>query len=582
VTAPAPEDWSNNWHHLAGIYDGEMLKLYVDGRILAEKKLGSHSIQKTDFDLAVGLDTEKGRTSSASFSQARVYSKALTLNELADEKRTPKDENVVLWMDFTGELTESETKFWDYYGNGQFLGYGGDWGDSPNDGNFSQNGIISADRTPQPEILEVKKVYQNYKFFADNKLEGQNIKIKNASLFSNVNEYDLNWSLLEDGTEISKGRIDGSVIDIQPGQEKIVNIPYKMPGQLKAGSEYWLNLTLTLKEDTLWAKKGFVIASEQLSVPANAQSISVADVSKMDKVISTEQGNAIQIQGKDFSLSIDKESGEINSYKYNGKELFVKGPSLNFWRAALNNDAGVDWTWQNADENMKITSINSTVHESGSAAVIDIEYKLIKAKGSTASVVYTVYGTGQVKVESTLTPKSTMGELNRFGMDMVLPQGYEQIQWYGKGPQESYIDRNSGAYVGLYSSTAEKDFYPFMEPQDTGNKTDVRWIALTKQGENTGILVKADGLMEASALHFSSKDMIGKRHPFELQPRAETVLNINCRSRGTGNASCGPQPLDKYLMKSSKIYNFSYNIIPFDVSKNAMEVSKVNLPALNK
>lgn len=454
-----------------------------------------------------------------------------------------------------------EVGFWDYYGNGKFLGYGGDWGDSPHDGNFSQNGIISADRTPQPETAEVKKVYQNFKFFAENDLSEQNIIIKNESLFTNTNEYKLVWSLLENGIEINSGVIEASEIDILPGQEGAVKIPYKMPQELKEAGEYFLNVALVLKEDTLWAEKGYVVASEQLLVPASVPVAAEVDINSMEKVHFSEENDFILVEGKDFSVKLDKATGVISSFNYKGREIFVQGPSLSFWRARLDNDAGVDMAWMKADEEMKISFFESKVHESGNAVIVKIGYVLPNAKKSQASVTYTIYGSGHIKVDSTLVPDSEMGELNRFGMEMMLPAGHEQIQWYGRGPQESYCDRNTGAYVGLYKSTTQKDFFPFAQPQDTGNKTDVRWISVTKE-DGTGVLVKANGLMEASALHFSAKDISGKRHPFELKPRIETVLNINCKSRGTGNASCGPMPLDKYRMYSGKTYSYSYNIIP--------------------
>lgn len=580
VSAPQPKDWAGEWHHLAGIYDGTYLKIYVDGEILADRKLGAHSIDTSSYDFAVGLDTEKGRSSSAEFSQARVYSRALTVDELNDKNRTADDEDVVLWLDFSKGISESDANNWDYYNNGKYLAYGGDWGDNPNDGNFSQNGLISTDRTPQPEIMEVKKVYQNVKFIAEDLKEKQ-IKIKNENLFTNIKEYDLIWSLMEDGTQISNGVLKGSDIDIKPGEEKIVKIPFKIPDQAKAGSEYWLNVSLVLKDGNLWAETGHVMASEQLAVPVETQKLEAKDIATMGKVTLNDGDDEIKISGEDFSVVVNKKGGTISSYNFNGKEIFVEGPSLSFFRAYLNNDVGIDTGWENANSNKRVSSIEGRTHDSGNVAIIDVEYKLTAAKNSTVTVSYIVYGTGEIKVKSSLKPNSSMGELNRFGMQMVLPEGYENIEWYGRGPKENYNDRKTGYDVGVYKSTAEDDFFPYMDPQDTGNKTDVRWIALTKEGESTGLLVTADGLMEASALHFSAEDLNSKRHPYELTPRAETVLNINCTSRGIGNASCGPGPLEQYLMKANETYSYSYNIIPYDTAKSAMEQSKVVLPDLS-
>ena len=219
VTVPAPANWGEKWHQLAGIYDGFSLKIYLDGKILGTRTLGAHTINKSGHQLGIGIDTEKNRGFEGLLSYARVYSKALSVDELKDNNRKPSDDNVVLWLDFSEAAIDSSSPAFDYYGNGMFLGYGGDWGDSLNDGNFCHNGLISADRTPQPEIIEVKKVYQNFKFEAED-LNNKKVKIINKSLFTNANEYELTWSLTENGKEIGSGKIGSKNLDVAPGQEK--------------------------------------------------------------------------------------------------------------------------------------------------------------------------------------------------------------------------------------------------------------------------------------------------------------------------------------------------------------------------
>jgi len=347
---------------------------------------------------------------------------------------------------------------------------------------------------------------------------------------------------------------------------------------LKAGSEYWLNLYLVLKEDTLWASAGHIVAMEQLAVPVVVPQAPELDISSLKDLSMTEDENGVKIEGDNFSIYIDRNSGVINSYKYNGKELFARGPVLNFWRAALNNDISIDSTWRVANRGMQVTAFKSALGNGGKTAVINIEFNLPMGKNSRATVDYIVYGNGFIKISSSLIPRGGMGELNRFGMDMLLPEGYTNIKYYGRGPVENYPDRNTGSFVGLYESTTDKEYFPYPYPQDTGNKTDVRWIALTKEGESLGILIKADGLMETSALHFNSEDLSSARHPYELVRRKETVLNINAKSRGVGNESCmGVRPLEQYLMRPTKKYSYSFNIIPFDTREDVLDLALINM-----
>lgn len=471
-----------------------------------------------------------------------------------------------LWRDI-----KRPDKSWDYYGTGKFLGYGGDFGDNPNDGNFSGNGLITADRRPQPELTEVKKVYQGVSY----KLEADGLHIHNKNLFTNMNSFDVKWVLMEDDKEIASGTFTQEEMNISPLTEKVLPIPYATPDTLNPGSEYWFQITAVLKENTLWAEKGHIISAQQMPASFTAPEAQKKNLDAFPDLTVTEQGTDVIVEGQDFQAVFSKDTGLLAAYTYLNTSLFNEGPAPNFWRANLHNDHGVDNDWINAGNKMKVTDFQT---DSSSAKQIQIkaDITLPQAKNSKLQLHYTVDASGEIQISETFTPNKRMGELLRIGMQMVLPEGYEHIEWYGRGPQDNYQDRKSGSFIGRYQSTVTDSFFPYMTVQDCGNKTDVRWIAVTKENSSIGLLFRStsENHMEASALHFKTKELLWKAHPYNLKPRSDTVLNIDCISRGIGNASCGMdvQPLNPYKLFSDQTYQYSFTFKPFHTSQNPMEL----------
>ncbi|WP_461815660.1 glycoside hydrolase family 2 TIM barrel-domain containing protein [Faecalimonas sp.] len=468
---------------------------------------------------------------------------------------------------------------WDYYATasahknlytdeikGKFYGYGGDWGDFPNDNSFCENGLVSPDRDPQPELMEVKYQYKNFWMSAETAdLDARQIKVFNESNFKNLNEYDVTWQLLENGKEIQSGKVENP--DVAPQTTGKIKVPFTMPEQISAGNEYYLNISVSLKENTEWAKKGTEMAWEQIPVPVFVEQ-AVPQVS--DKAVTVnETENAFEVKGEKFAFSIDKATGTMKNYTYNGNVLVQQGPVPNFWRGLVENDKkAFDQRWKNAAKNIKVKSVEATKNEAGQN-VITATMVFPYANLTKETIVYTINGNGEVTIKMSVDAKNKgMGGFIRVGSMMTLPEGYENVTWYGNGPVETFNDRKTNARQGIYKNTVSEFFYPYLKVDDTGNLTDVNWISVKSDKNDTGLLIAAKDKVEASALHFTPDDLNAVTHVYGLTPRKETILSVNYGSLGTGGATCGPEPLPQYQLPANKVYEWEFTMIPVDKNAN--------------
>ncbi len=455
---------------------------------------------------------------------------------------------------------------WDYYASdgahknlygdlspGRFFGYGGDFGDNPNDGSFCQNGLVSPDRTPQPELREVKYQYQSFWFGG----EGRKITVYNENAFRNLNEYDLCWRLLKNGLPISEGSL---VADAAPGEMRTLELPCSLPENVAEGDELCLDLSVKIRAAEGLLSAGTEVAYGQIALPAAAKASRAAESGGEVRISETE--TAYAVSGADFSFSISKADASISDYKYKGETLVISGPKPNFRRGYVENDHNsarqrlFDRSWLSAGDGARAESL--TVDGNVITAVLTFP----NAPGARETVTYTVTGGGRVSVAFAMDgTASKLSNYLRVGSIMTLPSGFEAVTWYGGGPLEGYNDRKSGARDEVWHGTATDFFFPFMRADDCGNLTDVRWISVDGPGEN-GLLVAASSPMEASALHFTPLDLNNANHPYELRPRAETLLSVDYGSMGTGSATCGQGTLPQYLLPNDRVYRWEYTIIP--------------------
>lgn len=600
-----PQDWECNWHNLAATVEDGNMRVYCDGVELeyiggGTKKPIGDPIRTSDEAFGVGYETNHmgSRDGNNKYAYVRIYTKALTSEEIAQQMQgdlgqgdyaiTADDDSVVMWLDYSQtKIDTKDRNYYDYYasvGNeemaGKYYAYGSCWGDVINDGNFCQNGLVGPDRSVQDELYEVKYVYQKYWFTADTiDLQKHLVSLYNESMETDIAEYEVKYELLEDGTVIDSGILQD--LSCPAGETVTVEVPFQMPEQTAPDGEYYLNLTVSLKEETLWADQGHVIAYEQLEVPAEVEHIEKP--TQTGSISASEDGDILTLTGEGFELNFNKSTGLIETYQYNGTTVITNGPTPNYWRGILDNDwkdsaINNDRMWESANTNMTVKSLEASMSEDLTAYTVDVTLELNNARGSEQVLRYTVYSSGEIQVDSTLNPGAEAPELVRFGAEITLPEGYENITWYGNGPQESLIDRKVGAKVGLFETTVSDSFYPYGKPQASGNKTDVRFMAVEDPNSPVGIMVVGEDLLEASALHFKTADYKNASVTYQLPKTNYTILNVDYISKGTGGASCGPRTLDKYrLFNDGRDYSYSYTIVPYMTGEDTdlMALSKL-------
>jgi len=481
---------------------------------------------------------------------------------------------------------------WDYYSEsyarknlyadeikGKYYGYGGDWGDWPNDNSFCENGLISPDRNLQPELSEVKYQYQSFWFSANAlDIENRTVRVYNENNFLRLSDFDLTWKLLRNGITEQSGKITGA--EAEPLSDGSFEVPFSIPKNLLAGDDLILELSVCTKKATDLLPAGSEVAYEQIPVTGGGKAISF-DRSGSNGVTVVDTPDSYVPTGLGFSLQIDKSTGLMNKYSYNGDTLVDEGPAPNFWRGNVENDTGwnskgtFDENWRGAMSGARCDGIDVT-NGDGDSKVIISHLTLPSAGNTKVDITYTVFGNGSVDIQFDVdATRAGLGNFIRVGSIMKLPAGAETVSWYGNGPAETFNDRKTGGKKGIWTSSVSEMFYPYMKADDCGNLTDVRWISVMNSSKNNSLLVAADGTVEASALHFTPEDLTKADHPYKLSPRSETILSVDYGSMGTGSATCGQATLEKYRLPSSRPYSWKYSLIPVTTGSTASELSSV-------
>ena len=363
----------------------------------------------------------------------------------------------------------------------EYFAYGGDFGDTAiNDGNFCLNGIINADQTPKPATYEVKKVYQPVVITGKDVLAGK-LLIKNWNHFTNVNQYDVDWKLEENGQQIQNGTLPAP--NIAAGDTMSIAVPFSKP-TLKAGAEYFLTINFKLKQDEKWAKKGHVVAWEQFKIPFVVPAQPAADFKSYGSISLSEKDSDATITGDNFEIAFDKTSGLLTSYKVKGEQMILSPLKPNFWRPLTDNDikgARVQEhqaVWKTAMENAEVKDFTVT-KISDNRALVSTSLWLPNINGS-YDLSYEVYGNGEIKVTAAMQPADGLPEIPRFGMQMSVPATLDKWSWYGQGPHENYNDRQLSAAVGSYEASVSKDFFHYVYPQESNNRIGVQNILFSK------------------------------------------------------------------------------------------------------
>lgn len=448
----------------------------------------------------------------------------------------------------------------------RYLAYGGDFGDTPNDGQFVMNGIIFADMTPKPQYYEVKKVYQNIEV---KQLNNGNFEIFNKNYFTDLSDYDIFVSEYTNGKKFSERKLN--LEPIAPRTKKEIQIVNKF-ASYDSSSEHFVKIQFKLKEDKPWAKKGFVQAEEQFLIASAKNKKSILEVAKGRKISGKETKNPNEIYtifGENFSVKFNNE-GTISELKYGNKTMIENGngPKINALRAFVNND---NWFYQKWFEKglhnlkNKIISKRMISNKNGSILVyFTIESQApngAKIHGGTSSgknkieefsekpfgkndfkftsnIIYTIYNDGSVEVNSAITSNDSSLILPRLGYTMLLPKEIENLSYYGRGKQNNYNDRKTGAFIEQFSGKVKDEFVPFPKPQDMGNHEETRWVSLT-DNQGDGVIFIPNKPMSFSALEYTTNELILASHPHELPSSKGTHLNLDIAVTGLGGNSCG-------------------------------------------
>lgn len=453
----------------------------------------------------------------------------------------------------------------------RYLAYGGDFGDTPNDGQFVMNGIVFGDLEPKPQYYEVKKVYQHIGVKAIDTEKGV-FEIFNKYYFKNLAEdYQLVYSLYEDGKSIMTG--NPMDINVAPRQRTQITLPYDH-ASLKKDAEYFMKLQFILKDQRPWAAKGFPMAEEQILIKEATDRPSISEVTanaaKLDGFVLDKDTKRILIKGTDFEAIFDPQTGSIYSLKYGNETVIAdgNGPKLDALRAFTNNDNWFYAPWfEHGLHNLIHKATEYKVLDKGNGTLVlsfTIESQAPNAariKGGTSSgknsieeltdrkfgsndfkfvtnQIWTVYPDGSIELQSSITSNRSSLVLPRLGYVMKIPQQYSNFTYYGRGPIDNYADRKSGQLIEQYTNSVAGEFVNFPKPQDMGNHEDVRWCALTNQSGNGVVFVATDRL-SASALQYSALDLILASHPYLLPKAGDTYLHLDCAVTGLGGNSCG-------------------------------------------
>ncbi|MFW5980577.1 MAG: glycoside hydrolase family 2 TIM barrel-domain containing protein [Halanaerobiaceae bacterium] len=484
------------------------------------------------------------------------------------------------WVDHG--LTRTDNK-----GN-KYFGYGGDFGEEEHDGNFCIDGVITPDRRETSKLKEVKKVYQYIDMEPANLVSGD-IIIKNRYFHTNLKKYKIRWFLKEDGTVIQQGKLNSP--EMEPGGEVKLNIPFIKP-KLKAGAEYLLEVSFH-QNKSKYAETDHKIASQQFVIPYDTEQPSVINTSELPAVSCHHSGIFLNISGENFEIVFNQKTGFISEYKYHNREILKKikkgesdiiGPALNVFRAPTDNDLHSPYIledngWYEVGlDQLKPELKNFEIDNDKDGQILIKVYHQWYGKKNTGFHHYSIYqisGNGWIKLINKIEPYGDLPVLPRIGIKMKLNAELNQFQWYGRGPRESYPDRKESAEIGLYQSTVSDQDELYIFPQETGNKEDVRWLTLS-DSEGTGLMVKAEKTMSASALNYSALDLDSATHTNELNPRDEVILSLDYAQTGLGNRSCGPETMEKYKLYPEPV-EFNFGIRPITKKNNSAELARKSI-----
>lgn len=447
-----------------------------------------------------------------------------------------------------------------------FYAYGGDFGEKYFD-NFTIKGVVASDGRPKAAMYECKRVYQGAQCELVDAAKGL-VKITNRHAVRSLGDYVVKLVVREDGNVVATRTLPR--IDLAAGRDTVLSfLPY-WP-KPKAGAEYLADIHFLLSLEEPWAPKGFEVASNQFALTGLA---SVSPKQQNYPAVSLqEQTDKYIIAGKNFTIAVDKKNGALTSYRWKGEEQ-IFAPFLPHFKRPLTDNDRRGWKpnrklhqWYEAE--LKLTDVK-TKKGTDNAVSIRSRYSLVHDSASVV-ITYTINGSGVVKVDYAFDAKEGLPHVPKIGMQGAIKRQYDNITWYGKGLLENYIDRNYGFDAAIYSQPVNEFIEPYAVPQETGNRTDVRWMLFLEEAKKKGLWVVADSLLSMSAWPYSEENLENAKHTNKLKDAGYLTVNIDLVQMGVGGNDSWSEvaaPLDKYQVEA-KPYRYGFYLAPFEDNKKS-------------
>jgi len=564
LTVDLPADWQDKWHNLTAVYDGSNMTVYIDGKEMGSRP-ASGNIRNLPLSLCIGRDEEK-------CGQETIYTSDAIIDNVGifDKAVTPADgfnaEESVLWLDFEEESNDGT--FWSY-GVGART-YGSIW----------------PDRTPQPEMWQMKKSVQPLSFSL---LDPENgiVEVWNRNHFLNADFYKTTWKLTADNDVVASGELD---LDVDPLARSVYKIPYTKPA-IVPGKEYRLDISSVLRNDEVWAEAGYEVSWEQFEL--EGWNLPAEKVRAAGDVSVTKTEDRIVLSGKDFSYAFDTATGELVSIVSGGSEILTSPVTLNVWRAPLANEvdgwnayaggqirasgyggighsnvlAGHYYAAGLDNLGHALASVNVSEFDGGAAVDVrelvllggghgetrqlDQYIRGMSFDGFESTWRYIVYGDGTLNIRHTIKPQGTMPAwLPRIGVTFGLDGAFSNVEWYGRGPQANYPDRKSGYRLGIWNTTVEDMYEPYLLPQDYGLRTDNRWVRMT-DSEGKGVEFSVDVPFNFNAYNFTTENLTKAVYTYQLQKTDDITFNLDYATSGVGCTARG-------IFSSYRVYPHLY------------------------
>ncbi len=449
--------------------------------------------------------------------------------------------------------------------NRPYWAYGGDFGDEPNDRNFCINGMLAPDRTPHPAMWEFKKLAQPVRVEA-REIKRGSLRIHNDQDFNDLSGFVGSWELSVDGVVKKRGRLPR--LDIRPGESRNINLAISRPPFL--GHQLChLTLRFRTRKALPWAEAGHEVAWEQFEIPWKA---GPAPKPKGRKKLIPVPVELVQddrratVSTGDLEITVHKWQGTVASMRWRGEDILASAPELNTWRGPTDNDTfqatpGItpapkaQWLAWGLDE-IALTPLNCSVRAQRDGSVRIRCLQIAQARNTEDSEEHRIQHLqqwivnpgGWIAFNNEIRIGAGLVDLPRVGIHFETTRGFERLDWFGRGPHESYWDRKAGAAMGRHESSVDDLYHRYVVPQENGNRTDTRWFALCRKAE-TGLLVGGVRPFEFGASHYSPQDLHAAEHINELRARAETHISLDVHQRGLGTGTCGPDTLPGYRIK---------------------------------